>query len=348
MNPAQKALWYIESHLAGPLTLDEIAAIGGVSRFHMVRAFASATGFSVMRYVRARRLTRRRARWPTAADISVWRWMRITALTKHSPARSATISASRPKRSAPQRASGISSFRSRSSWTSTLLDNLKAPRFETGKPCSSPASANAILRKRGRPFRASGSAFISRSTAFPQGSERSPMASAATATIPGISTTSPASRSPTSPTCRADSPTCGYPSRIRGVHPRRAHLDHSPHRQHDLESLAAGVGHEGCRRAELRALRREVRSVHRQWRPRDLDTREGVGWLAGWVGGDRSKHEAAALAMNRRFVGHALWHSTASFLAMLADNLRKATPAVFPGLAKLTMSGKAASSQRLV
>ena len=47
MNPAQKALWYIESHLAKALTLDEIAAIGGVSRFHMVRAFAAATGFSV-------------------------------------------------------------------------------------------------------------------------------------------------------------------------------------------------------------------------------------------------------------------------------------------------------------
>src|ERR1700738_4590117 len=57
MNPAQKALWFIESHLADALTLDEIAAIGGVSRFHMVRAFAAATGFSVMRYVRARRLT---------------------------------------------------------------------------------------------------------------------------------------------------------------------------------------------------------------------------------------------------------------------------------------------------
>ena len=57
MNPAQKALWYIESHLAGPLTLDEIAAVGGVSRFHMVRAFASATGLPVMRYVRARRLS---------------------------------------------------------------------------------------------------------------------------------------------------------------------------------------------------------------------------------------------------------------------------------------------------
>src|SRR5919109_5060161 len=57
MNPAQKALWYIESHLAQALTLDEIAGVAGVSRFHMVRAFAAATGFSVMRYVRARRLT---------------------------------------------------------------------------------------------------------------------------------------------------------------------------------------------------------------------------------------------------------------------------------------------------
>ena len=57
MNPAQRALWYIESHLAKPMTLDEIAAISGVSRFHIVRAFAAATGLPVMRYARARRLT---------------------------------------------------------------------------------------------------------------------------------------------------------------------------------------------------------------------------------------------------------------------------------------------------
>jgi len=57
MNPAQKALWFIESHLASELTLDEVSAVAGVSRFHMVRAFAAATGFSVMRYVRARRLS---------------------------------------------------------------------------------------------------------------------------------------------------------------------------------------------------------------------------------------------------------------------------------------------------
>src|SRR6201994_1142129 len=57
MNPAQKALWFIESHLSGALSLDEIAAVAGVSRFHLVRAFGAATGLSVMRYVRARRLS---------------------------------------------------------------------------------------------------------------------------------------------------------------------------------------------------------------------------------------------------------------------------------------------------
>jgi AraC family transcriptional regulator len=57
MNPAQKALWFIESHLAGALTLDDIAGVAGVSRFHLVRAFGAATGLSVMRYLRARRLS---------------------------------------------------------------------------------------------------------------------------------------------------------------------------------------------------------------------------------------------------------------------------------------------------
>ncbi|MGF6812447.1 AraC family transcriptional regulator [Paraburkholderia sp. Clong3] len=56
MNPVGKALWYIESHFAGELTLDDIARCGCVSRFHLARAFEAATGMPVMRYVRARRL----------------------------------------------------------------------------------------------------------------------------------------------------------------------------------------------------------------------------------------------------------------------------------------------------
>jgi AraC family transcriptional regulator len=57
MSPTQKALWFIESHLGESLALDDVADVAGVSRFHLVRAFAAATGFPVMRYVRTRRLT---------------------------------------------------------------------------------------------------------------------------------------------------------------------------------------------------------------------------------------------------------------------------------------------------
>ena len=56
MHVTAKALWYIEAHSAGELSLEDIAAIAGVSRFHLAHAFRSATGLSVMQYVRARRL----------------------------------------------------------------------------------------------------------------------------------------------------------------------------------------------------------------------------------------------------------------------------------------------------
>jgi AraC family transcriptional regulator len=57
MNPVAKALWYIESHFAQEIDLSEVAAVTGVSRYHMSRAFGLATGLSLMRYVRGRRLT---------------------------------------------------------------------------------------------------------------------------------------------------------------------------------------------------------------------------------------------------------------------------------------------------
>lgn len=56
-HPVGKALWLIETRLASELSLADIAANSGVSRFHLLRAFGVATGQSVMRYVRARRLT---------------------------------------------------------------------------------------------------------------------------------------------------------------------------------------------------------------------------------------------------------------------------------------------------
>lgn len=57
MTPVEKALWFIESNFAGEISLDEIARHGGVSRYQMARAFSAATGHTVMRYVRGRRLS---------------------------------------------------------------------------------------------------------------------------------------------------------------------------------------------------------------------------------------------------------------------------------------------------
>lgn len=57
MDPVGKALWFIEHHLGRETTLAEIAEASGVSRYQLLRAFGAATGQSVMRYVRARRLT---------------------------------------------------------------------------------------------------------------------------------------------------------------------------------------------------------------------------------------------------------------------------------------------------
>ena len=57
MNAIEKALWFIESHFASEITLRDLAKAGGVTRFHITRAFGAATGRSIMGYVRGRRLT---------------------------------------------------------------------------------------------------------------------------------------------------------------------------------------------------------------------------------------------------------------------------------------------------
>jgi AraC family transcriptional regulator len=135
MNPAQKALWFIESHLAAPLTLDEVAAIAGISRFHMVRAFDAATGLSVMRYVRARRLSEAaRALAGGAPDILT------LALDADYGSHEAFTRAFRDH-------FGVTPETVRNSahldnlqlqepiiMDSTFIDNLQPPRFATGKP----------------------------------------------------------------------------------------------------------------------------------------------------------------------------------------------------------------------
>ncbi len=57
MNPVQKANWYIETHLGSALDLGKISDAACISAYHLTRAFGNATGRSVMRYVKQRRLS---------------------------------------------------------------------------------------------------------------------------------------------------------------------------------------------------------------------------------------------------------------------------------------------------
>jgi AraC family transcriptional regulator len=135
MNPAQKALWFIESHLAEALNLDEIAGVAGISRFHMVRAFAAATGLPVMRYVRVRRLTEAaRALANGAPDILG------LALEADYGSHEAFTRAFRDHFGVtPEAVRGSScldnlALQEPITMDSTSLDSLNAPRFTTSKP----------------------------------------------------------------------------------------------------------------------------------------------------------------------------------------------------------------------
>jgi AraC family transcriptional regulator len=134
MNPAQKALWFIESHLADELTLDGIAGVAGISRFHMVRAFAAATGLPVMRYVRARRLTEAaRALAKGAPDIL------MLALEADYGSHEAFTRAFREHFGlTPEavRSARLDTLKLQEPiiMDSTVIDNLPSPRFETSHP----------------------------------------------------------------------------------------------------------------------------------------------------------------------------------------------------------------------
>ncbi len=64
----QKALWYVESHSRGDLSLEDIARVCGVSPYHLTRGFAGALGLSLMRYVRSRRLSEAARQLAAGAD----------------------------------------------------------------------------------------------------------------------------------------------------------------------------------------------------------------------------------------------------------------------------------------
>lgn len=57
MNAIGRALWFIESHYATDISLEDIARNAGLSRTHLSRVFGTATGRSISFYIRGRRLS---------------------------------------------------------------------------------------------------------------------------------------------------------------------------------------------------------------------------------------------------------------------------------------------------
>ncbi len=57
MTNIGKLIWLIESRFSRTLSLDELAAQAGLSRFHISRMFPLLTGYSITAYIRGRRLT---------------------------------------------------------------------------------------------------------------------------------------------------------------------------------------------------------------------------------------------------------------------------------------------------
>ena len=57
MKAINRAIWYIENHYRDHVSLDVLAEVAGVSRYHLSRMFCYAVGHPISRYIRFRRLS---------------------------------------------------------------------------------------------------------------------------------------------------------------------------------------------------------------------------------------------------------------------------------------------------
>ncbi|MGW9134239.1 helix-turn-helix transcriptional regulator [Streptomyces sp. NPDC055681] len=59
-SPVAAAVAHVEAHLAGPLSVPEVAEAAGVSHNHLIRLFRAETGGTVVAYIRRRRMEQAR------------------------------------------------------------------------------------------------------------------------------------------------------------------------------------------------------------------------------------------------------------------------------------------------
>ncbi|MFD2439332.1 AraC family transcriptional regulator [Paracoccus kondratievae] len=54
----RRAIDYLQTHFAEPVSVGEVAAVAGLSEYHFMRVFRASTGLSVHRYLTQIRLNR--------------------------------------------------------------------------------------------------------------------------------------------------------------------------------------------------------------------------------------------------------------------------------------------------
>ena len=277
MDPVQKALWFVESHSREPIALEEIARACQVSMYHLTRAFAAAMGWSLMRYVCARRLSEAARRLAQGADDIL-----AVALDAGYGSHEAFTRAFRDQFAlTPEQVRAQGRLDNLQLLEPIVMNSqptveLAPPRFETRKPM---LLAGLVERYDCRAQVASppsGSGLV-RSAAFRNRSASRRMAPATTSTRTAISTICAVSRWPTTRICRADAPTLRVPEQKYVIFAHAGHVAAiCAHDLGHLEQLVSRVGPQGGRSADAGALWPSVQPSDWHGWIRDLDSDRGV------------------------------------------------------------------------
>jgi len=210
MYPVERALWFIENRLDADISLRAIADSAGVSAHHLARAFAGATGSSLMRYARGRRLSEAaRSLAAGAPDI-----LAVALAAGYGSHEAFTRAFGEQFGMTPEECRSIGKLDHLKlvepiRMDKSLLIDLDEPRFaESGEILIAGLGARyTFATNQGIPTNGSGLRRTSETLQIKRGQK--PTASAATPTTPATSNTSPASRSGTSVICLTTSQRCG-------------------------------------------------------------------------------------------------------------------------------------------
>ena len=278
-NPIARALWFVESHFAQEITLDDVAAVAGVSRYHLSRTFGLATGRGLMAYVRGAPAQRgrqgargRRTRHPggrARVGLRLARGLHARVPRSVRPHARRRAGARSPHRPSPH--GGPSHGRLDADAARSAADRGPARR------CSSPASTSATTTPPAPRFPPQWQRFTPHLDHVPgqvghtaYGVIHNSDDAGHADYLTGVEVKD------FSAAAGGVQPAADSGAALRGLHPQGSHLGDPAHLVLDLEQGPARRRARGHRRPGVRALRRALRRPDRHGRGGDLDPDQAV------------------------------------------------------------------------